>query len=124
MANGGMESLLNELKLTKQEQHLLRHVVGPSIPEPEPKGFWGRLLRAPFNTLARREALSAVAIVATLAVLVSYSFWKWPLVRDLLGFGGLAVGWLILLVEGDRSNRLIWKLYRALEGLSGTSSSE
>jgi hypothetical protein len=110
-----MKNPLDELNLTNQEKRLLVHLVGLCVPEAEPKGYWGRFLRVPLNALRPREALWTWIIVAIMTTLFCYSFWKWPIVVDLLGFGGLVMVLISLTVLQDRSSRLIRKLYRALE---------
>jgi hypothetical protein len=101
--------LIEDLKLTKQEERLLRYLAG--LGRPEPKGRLDRFLHGP---LGPGGVLLALLLIISVLALLFYPAWRWHFVNDLFKALGLPLLVFSLLFTQRRSHRLIKKLYLAL----------
>ncbi len=113
------KKLLDSLDLTRREEGLLRHIA--SLGYPEPRGRLGRLFNRPLHGLI--ELLAALVFVVALACSVAYLVWKVPpFILNLLDRIDLPLIILLYFIFGRSYERLIRKLYRALEARTSTES--
>jgi hypothetical protein len=114
MYNTDTEKLIESLNLTRREELDLRSIAG--LGSPEPRNLFERLLYSPLRGVHAFVAL--IVIIAVLAIL-AYVAWKLsnfsgPAYEALKGLALPILIFVFVFVE-LRRNKMILKLYRALE---------
>lgn len=113
--SANIKKLLDSLDLTRREEGLLRHIASL-----EPRGRLGRFFNRPLHGI---EILATLVFVVALACSVAYFVWKVPpFILNLLDLIDLPLIILLFFILDRRYERLIRKLYRALEARTSTES--